>query len=219
MTPPEYFGEVRPVRPELELHRDAGDYADGEVQSKDLRPETRRGSVALVTGPERAPFPVDEEPGQSHRQLGKEIVVGDREGELKPVPQSGIVHHDFAAPAGPNGRRTCDLLKSEIGFPHGAGVNSAEDLRKHGHQRRPSGLVAGAEAGAVVAVEVLVERNVVAPVRVLLELLRAAEHRPPAALVAQEDALQTSRDLLAPPRRASSSCPSRSGHSTRNESP
>ena len=95
------LGEIRPIRPELEFHRDACDYADGEVQSKDLRPETGRGSVALVTGPERAPFPVDEEPGQSHRQLGKEIVVGDREGELKPVPQGRVVHYHFAAAGRP----------------------------------------------------------------------------------------------------------------------
>ena len=91
--------EVRPVRPELELHRDAGDHADGEVQPEDLRPEPGRGGVALITGPERAPLPVDEEPGESHRQLRKEIVVGDGEGELKPVPQGGVVHHDVAAPA------------------------------------------------------------------------------------------------------------------------
>ena len=89
--------EVRPVRPELELHRDAGDHADGEVEPEDLRPEPRRGGVALVTGPERAPFPVHEEPREPHRQLRKEIVVGDGEGELQPVPKSGVVHTDSFA--------------------------------------------------------------------------------------------------------------------------
>src|SRR5712692_8329823 len=39
---------------------------------------------------------------------------------------------------------------------------------------RPARLVAGADAGAVVAVEVLVERDQAAPVRVALEDLRAA---------------------------------------------
>ena len=43
---------------------------------------------------------------------------------------------------------------------------------------RPSGLVAGANAGAVVAVEVFVEKDVVSPMRVGLEFLRAAKHRP-----------------------------------------
>ena len=74
--------------------------------------------------------------------------------------------------------------------------------RRHGFcasaatRRGPPGLVAGAEAGAVVAVEVLIERNAVAPVRVVLELFRAAKHRTPAGLVAQEDALQAIGDLV-----------------------
>src|SRR5262245_31808352 len=55
----------------------------------------------------------------------------------------------------------------------------------------PAGLVAGAEAGAVVAVEVLVEEDVVAPVRVVLELLGAAVDRPTAAGVAPEDRRET----------------------------
>jgi hypothetical protein len=42
----------------------------------------------------------------------------------------------------------------------------------------PSGLVAGADAGAVVAVEVLVEEDVVSPMWVGLEICRAAKHRP-----------------------------------------
>jgi hypothetical protein len=47
--------------------------------------------------------------------------------------------------------------------------------------------MAGADAGAVVAVEVLVEEEEVAPVRILLELADPAVHRPAAVLVAQED--------------------------------
>ena len=50
-------------------------------------------------------------------------------------------------------------------------------------QSRPSGLVIGAEPGAVVAVEVLVEEQQVAPVRILLELLGAAVDPPPAVRV------------------------------------
>jgi hypothetical protein len=56
--------------------------------------------------------------------------------------------------------------------------------------------MAGAGAGAVVAVEVLVERNAIPPVRVLLEPFRAAEHRTPAVLVTQENSLQAIGDLL-----------------------
>ena len=43
--------------------------------------------------------------------------------------------------------------------------------------------MAGAEAGAVVAVEVLVEQDVIAEVRIDLQPLGAAEDGPPALLV------------------------------------
>jgi hypothetical protein len=84
--------EVRPVRPELELHRDTGDHADGEIQPEDPRPETGRRCVPLVTGPQRTPFPEHEEPREPHRQLREQVVVRDGEGELKPVPECGVVH-------------------------------------------------------------------------------------------------------------------------------
>src|SRR5690349_20032735 len=61
------------------------------------------------------------------------------------------------------------------------GIQQAVQLDEFGHEPRPSGLMAGAEPGAVVAVEVLVEQNVVVPVRIGLELLGAAVDRPPAA--------------------------------------
>ena len=61
----------------------------------------------------------------------------------------------------------------------------------------PAGLVARAKAGAVVAVEVLVEEDVVAPVRVVLELLRAAVDRPAALVVAQEDRAEAVGELPA----------------------
>src|ERR1700686_2058741 len=49
------FGKVRPVRPELKLHRNAGDDTDGEVESEDLRPKPNRLLVFFVTGPDGAP--------------------------------------------------------------------------------------------------------------------------------------------------------------------
>src|SRR5712675_1326421 len=33
------FGKIRPVRSELEFHRNAGDDADGKIQSENLRPK------------------------------------------------------------------------------------------------------------------------------------------------------------------------------------
>src|SRR5581483_8954278 len=69
-------------------------------------------------------------------------------------------------------------------------------LNQLGDQARPAGLMARAEARAVVAVKVFVERDVVVPVRVGLELLRAAEDRTPAARVVVEDADEPPREFL-----------------------
>ena len=56
--------------------------------------------------------------------------------------------------------------------------------------------MAGSEPGPVVAVEILVEQNQIAPVRIFLEL-RACRHRLAVGrLVAQEDAGQPARNLL-----------------------
>jgi len=60
-------------------------------------------------------------------------------------------------------------------------------LEQFGHEPRPARLVARADAGAVVAVEVLVEEEQVAPVGIALELFSAAVDRPAAIRVAQED--------------------------------
>ena len=57
------------------------------------------------------------------------------------------------------------------------------ELDQPGHQPGPTGLVRGAQAGAVVAVEVLVEQDVVPPVLVLLEDGGAAVDRAAAVLV------------------------------------
>src|SRR5438046_319619 len=46
----------------------------------------------------------------------------------------------------------------------GGGVDSAEQTDEGADRAGPAGLMAGAEAGAVVAVEVLVEQHVIAPV-------------------------------------------------------
>src|SRR4029453_3302897 len=64
-----------------------------------------------------------------------------------------------------------------------------------GSQARPAGLVTGADAGAIVAVEVLGEQEAVAPARVLLELRRSAEHRPAPIGVAQEGRGEASGDF------------------------
>jgi hypothetical protein len=60
-------------------------------------------------------------------------------------------------------------------------------LKQFGDQGSPSGLVTGADSPAGVAVEVLVKRNQVMPVRVRLEQFVVAEHWPPSFAVVEKD--------------------------------
>src|SRR5438132_3230237 len=76
------FRKVRPVRSELEFHRNAGHDADREIQSENFRPKSDGLVVFFITSPERAPFPTTQEPRQPPGELGKEIVIDDREPEL-----------------------------------------------------------------------------------------------------------------------------------------
>src|SRR2546425_12166677 len=68
-------------------------------------------------------------------------------------------------------------------------------LEQLGDQRGPARLVAGADAGTVVAVKVFVEEDQVLPVRVALELFGPAVDRAPTLGVAQEDAREPAREL------------------------
>src|SRR5262245_15954386 len=87
-------------------------------------------------------------------------------------------------------RRPADVLE------HPLRIEPAEPLDQIGDETGPSGLVARADTGAGVAVEVLVEEDQIAPVRVGLERGGFAVHRPGALLVAEEDANEAPRDLL-----------------------
>jgi hypothetical protein len=55
--------------------------------------------------------------------------------------------------------------------------------------------VTGAYAGSVVAVKILAEEQIMAPVRVILEFLCAAKDRPMAGRIAQKDPGQSVSDL------------------------
>src|SRR5258705_3950066 len=74
-------------------------------------------------------------------------------------------------------------------------ADGPEELDQRGDESRPPGLMAGTEPRAVVAVEVLVEEQMVAPVRVGLELLGTAEHRTAAPFVPEKDARQPCGNL------------------------
>ena len=60
-------------------------------------------------------------------------------------------------------------------------------LQELGDERGPASLVTGANTGTVVAMEVLVEGNQIAPVWIVLKLLVGAEHGPALLSIAQED--------------------------------
>ena len=110
------------------------------------------------------------------------------------------------------------LQHRTVQFEHRLGVDAPEEVEQRRDEAGPPGLVAGAEPGAVVAVEVLVEQDQVAPVRIVLELRRAAVHRPPPVVVAQERRRQPPRDLLRDLEQRHV-LPEPVGHSTLNSSP
>ena len=62
-------------------------------------------------------------------------------------------------------------------------------------QGGPARLMAGTDAGAVVAVKIFVERDEIAPMIIALELFRPAEDRPAAGVVTQKDSRQPLRNL------------------------
>src|SRR5262249_27865327 len=75
-------------------------------------------------------------------------------------------------------------------------VDRVEERDQRRDNSGPPGLMARTEPRAVVAVEILVEQQQIAPVRVVLERRRAAVHSPPAVLVAQEDVREPCCDLF-----------------------
>jgi hypothetical protein len=77
----------------------------------------------------------------------------------------------------------------------GSSIEVSEDLDQRCHESSPPSLVTGADAGPVVAVKIFVEEQVITPVRVALEFLRAAKHWPMAGRIAQKDPGQSVSDL------------------------
>src|SRR5512139_929321 len=79
------------------------------------------------------------------------------------------------------GGRNERCLLARLQRPHG--IQKPVKLDGFCHQAGPAGLMARAQPGTAVAVEVLVEENVVAPVGIGLEFLRAAVDGASALLV------------------------------------
>ena len=69
-------------------------------------------------------------------------------------------------------------------------------LNELGDQSRPSRLVAGADAGTRIAVEVFVEWDQVVPVRIGLKCFDIAEHGTTGFVVVEKESREPHRDFL-----------------------
>src|SRR5258706_3054127 len=74
--------EARPVGAELKLHRDTRHDAYNKGDGEESGPEACTCVVALVLAPQVQRFEDQDEQGQPHGELRKEIMKGDREGKL-----------------------------------------------------------------------------------------------------------------------------------------
>ena len=64
-------------------------------------------------------------------------------------------------------------------------------LNQFRHQSRPSSLMAGPDTGTVVPMEIFIEQDVIAPMRIVLQSIRSAEHRTFPLGILEEDVGQT----------------------------
>jgi len=83
-------GELRPVGAELELHGNAGNNAEDEVDGEDLGPEAGGDVVLFLAGAEGEGFEDDDQEREAHGELREEIVVGDGEAEVDAVEGEGV---------------------------------------------------------------------------------------------------------------------------------
>jgi hypothetical protein len=66
--------KLRPVRPKLEFHRDAGHNPEQKIDCKYPSPESSRIVITLIMAPDRNRLEDYQQKGQPHSQLGKDIV-------------------------------------------------------------------------------------------------------------------------------------------------
>ena len=67
-------------------------------------------------------------------------------------------------------------------------VDSSKKIQHPSHNSRPARLMASPKPCAIVPMKVFVEKDVILPVGIFLELLGSAINRPIASFIAQEDA-------------------------------
>src|SRR6266850_4905965 len=101
----------------------------------------------------------------------------------------------------PAARRRIDLLDDSAPAALEKLLRRAgpEQVHQTGDDPGPAGLMARADAGSGVAVEVLVEERVVTPMGIFLEFAEPVVARPPAVLATEKHAGEPARDLLRDP--------------------
>ena len=177
----------------------------GEPEHPRGRPAGRRRRAARGSGACAARRPC---PSRSRRDRR-------RRATRAPPPRRGCRRP--AARAGSSSLAVVERHRRAARRASGRRAAAAQD--QVGDEPRPAGLVGGAEPGAVVAVEVLVEEDVVLPGRVGLEPLDPAEARPPAVLADEEERDQPVGGGRRRSRRACSCVPEPVGYSSVRSSP
>ena len=154
--------------------------------------------------------------GRLPAQLGRELREPDPRVDLEErgIPRRGhsplLAAHLLADDAG---------LELPLGrLQRVLGRHAPEGIQKTRDEPGPARLVTGPEAGADVAVEVLVEEDQVAPVRVVLELRRAAVDRPATGRV-RRNMLESRREISFATSKRVIRFPEPVGHSTLRSSP
>ena len=89
-----HFREFRPVGAELKFHGNAGNYAHGEADAEDFRPETRSAIPLFVAAPEGDCFEDQDQKSETHGELRENVVERDGEGELKAMDCESFFHAD-----------------------------------------------------------------------------------------------------------------------------
>src|SRR5208283_2730078 len=87
----------------------------------------------------------------------------------------------------------CSSGSKRMYLPNSAITSIAALLQQLRHQRGPTRLMTRSEPFRRIAVEVLIEQNIVPKIWIRLKLLIGAEHRPAALVVSQKHAREAPR--------------------------
>src|ERR1700674_2339119 len=86
------FGELRPVGAELKFHGDAGDHAEGKTDAENLGPKPRRLIPYFVSAAERDSLEDENQEGQPHSELRKNVMERNGECEMQAVNGQCVFH-------------------------------------------------------------------------------------------------------------------------------